>query len=511
MIWIPRLLSFSTGFLSLSQEILWIRLVGLADYNAPQAFGFVLGLYLLGIAVGAELGKRFCRNERDLYLISGWILLAAAFVDFTAPFAFAATVEHRQWVRLAVLVPSVVLVSLLKSMIFPIAHHLGSSRSSNQVGSTVSKVYFANILGSTGGPLLTGFVLMQYFSLQQCMGLMAALTLTLGLFCFSVSGSLPRYAMALGIAALAAPFALPSIILPRIAEASYGEELGPVNHLIENRYGVIHTRPGLEGDDYVFGGNVYDGRTNTDFLTDSNKIRRAYALAALHPAPRRVLVIGLSSGPWTKVIRGFAGIDTMDVVEINPGYAQLIKQYPNLAPILSDPRIRIIYDDGRRWLKRHPTEKYDLVVMNTSFHWRAYTSLLLSQEFLELVKPHLNSGGILAYNATDSPEVLKTASTVFNYVYKLDTFVYAADHDMLQELPHARDRLAAIRLDGKPALDFTDAAVVRKVNDVLTSFESFESVERGAGRKLEAITDQNMLTEYKYGRGLFGYFFRRAP
>jgi spermidine synthase len=224
-----------------------------------------------------------------------------------------------------------------------------------------------------------------------------------------------------------------------------------------------------------------------------------------------VLVIGLSSGPWTKVIRGFAGVDTMDVVEINPGYAQLIKQYPNLAPILSDPRIRIIYDDGRRWLKRHPTEKYDLVVMNTSFHWRAYTSLLLSQEFLELVKPHLNSGGILAYNATDSPEVLKTASTVFKYVYKLDTFVYAADHNMLQELPHARDRLAAIRLDGKPALDFTDAAVVRKVNDVLTSFESFESVERGAGRKLEAITDQNMLTEYKYGRGLFGYFFRRAP
>src|SRR4051794_12217244 len=87
--WIPRLLAFSTGFLSLSQEILWVRLIGFANYNTPQVFGFVLGLYLLGIALGAAFGKRFCSGNSNLYWLSGWILIIAAFVDFATPFAVA--------------------------------------------------------------------------------------------------------------------------------------------------------------------------------------------------------------------------------------------------------------------------------------------------------------------------------------------------------------------------------------------------------------------------------------
>lgn len=470
----------------------------------------VLATYLLGVAIGAELGKRLCRGERDLYLVSARILFVAALFDFAAPYLVAEAFQFRHFVSLMVLVPTLVCVALLKSMIFPIAHHLGSSRSQDTVGSSVSKVYFANILGSAGGPLLTGFVLLQHLPLQQCMHLMAALTFLLALFCLSMSGHLPRYALASVAVALAMPFILPRTVLPRLISGTRTAD-GPVDSIIENRYGIIHTLKSSDGDDSVFGGNIYDGHFNIDLLRDSNKIRRAYVLAALHPAPERVLVIGLSSGSWTKVASGFPGVDTVDVLEINPGYVDLIRSRPEVSSLLSDPHIHLVFDDARRWLKRNPSRTYDLVVMNTTFHWRAYTTLLLSDEFLKLLKSHLKPGGLVAYNATGSPDAAKTASGVFRYVYRLDSFLYAADYDMLRELPRGRARMAAIRLDSRNAVDFQDAAVVRKVDETLASFEPFSAIEAHAPHPLEVITDQNLLTEYRYGNGLFSKFFQLVP
>ena len=45
------LLSALTGFLSLSQEIIWIRILMYATGGIPQVFAYVLGFFLIGIAV----------------------------------------------------------------------------------------------------------------------------------------------------------------------------------------------------------------------------------------------------------------------------------------------------------------------------------------------------------------------------------------------------------------------------------------------------------------------------
>lgn len=66
-----------------------------------------------------------------------------------------------------VLAPLVATTALLKSIVFPIAHHLGSSSDPKQVGRSVSRVYFCNVVGSTFGPLVTGFLLLDLMSLQM--------------------------------------------------------------------------------------------------------------------------------------------------------------------------------------------------------------------------------------------------------------------------------------------------------------------------------------------------------
>src|SRR5262249_26501837 len=117
---------------------------------------------------------------------------------------------------------------------------------------------------------------------------------------------------------------------------------------------------------------------------DNNFVFRAYAIPSFHPRPADVLMIGLSSGSWAQIVANEPGVQRLTIIEINPGYLRLISQYPMVASVLKNPRVSISIDDGRRWLFRNPNRRFDLIVMNTTFYWRAHASNLLSVEFLEL-------------------------------------------------------------------------------------------------------------------------------
>jgi len=498
------------GFLSLSQEILWVRFTGFAYRSAPQAFSFVLGTYLLGIAGGAGLGKRLCRNEDALVANAGRVLLLAGLLDLVMPWIAVLAFGTGKGGGTVVLALVVMTTSLLKSAIFPIAHHLGSPTGRGRVGSSVSKVYFANIVGSFAGPLVTGFGLLQLLSLQQSLALMGSMTLAVGLLCLGTArvSNLATVSLAAG-GALCGTLLLPGRLLPTLIGGTVSPEFdGPLKLVVENRSGIIHVNSASSGGDYILGNNGYDGRTSIDFVLDSNGISRAYILSVLRPRPAHVLVIGLSGGAWTRVLSAFPGVERIDVVEINPGYLQVIRSYPDLAAILSDARVRIHIDDGRRWLKRHPEERFDLIMMNTTMHWRAYTTLLLSREFHALARAHLNPHGVFAYNGTSSYDAFKTATTVFPFVHGYSSLVIASDYDPKPGLARGLERLSELRLDGHPLLDMTRPEVLAKAQRVLGEVVTYEQSVEPAGRPLEVITDQNMIPEYRYGKSLHEFLLR---
>ena len=88
-------------------------------------------------------------------------------------------------------------------------------------------------------------------------------------------------------------------------------------HLVENRSGIIAVEPSAAGD-IIYGGGVYDGRFNLDPVSNSNGIRRAYLIAALHPDPQDVLEVGLSSGSWSRVLADHERVRRLTIFEINP-------------------------------------------------------------------------------------------------------------------------------------------------------------------------------------------------
>ncbi len=275
----------------------------------------------------------------------------------------------------------------------------------------------------------------------------------------------------------------------------------PVQRVIENKSGVIHAVRSKQGGDYIYGGNVYDGTANIDPRVNSNGLQRVFVLAALKPEPKDVLIIGLSTGAWARILTGFPGIERIDAVEINPGYLELIRDYPHISPFLADPRLSLYIDDGRRWLRRHPDRRYDLIVMNTTLHWRAYITNLLSREYLSLIRAHLEPGGVITYNATGSPDVLRTAEEAFPYAFRYASFVVASDHNFRSGIAGGEAQLYRIALDGRQTFDPASAEDREFIHQTLAEpFVSSRQDRIAMDRDPEIITDWNLIPEYKYGR-----------
>jgi spermidine synthase len=273
---------------------------------------------------------------------------------------------------------------------------------------------------------------------------------------------------------------------------------------IENRSGVISVTP----DGRVWGGGAYDGAINTSIVRNQNWIVRAYTIPALHPNPKRMLMIGLASGSWAEVLANAPGLESFTIVEINPGYLDLIGHHPEVAPVLHNPKVTIAIDDGRRWLLGHPESKFDAIVMNTSWHWRAHMSDLLSTEFLELARAHMTPGGLLFFNTTSSEDVWKTALSVYPHALRVVNFAAVSDSPLSLDKKVWKDLLTSYTLEGEPILDMSkkeDKAAL----DTLVGFA--DSIDRPPedygleGRESlvarmkngTVITDDNMACEWR--------------
>lgn len=492
-------LSFCTGFISLSEEILWVRIVGFASEGTPRAFAMVLTAFLGGIALGALAGKGLSERNKATPITAAWLMLVAGGLLLALP-SIITVISHQPFTTGLMLV-LIFLGAALKGTLFPIVHHLGSVQG-DALGCSVSQTYFCNILGATLGPLVIGLFLLDHFSSGSSLQLLGALCFISALppLLFGLKTG-EKWAKIIGLVIcffglLLYPVLRPAglSLMPRLANAGDSE----IRIFIENRHGVVHS-VATPGEDTVYGGNVYDGKTNTNLVRNTNMIDRAYLLYGLHPAPKRVLVIGLSSGAWTRIITAMPTVERIDVVEINPGYVEMIRSYPHLAPLLDDRRLNLHIDDGRRWLRRSH-QQFDMIVMNTTFHWRANITNLLSVEMLQLISDSLAPDGVFAFNTTSSYDAFKTASKVFPHAYMFRNFVYAGKYDFREQLPKLPERLKQFRQEGK--LMFPDnpeyQGALSKL--ALIKFIRIDQIAEVFPRQLETVTDQNMITEFRYGR-----------
>jgi spermidine synthase len=496
----PAAFSFWCGLSSLGLEILWVRLFGYAHQGNPKAFGFVLCAFLVGVAFGAAAGRRRCVSHAAeparLWLAMGWCLLWSGLAAVALPVLFAEA--NRTPFALLTAFIGIALTAFLLAFCFPIAHHLGAQTSSRQ-GRSFARVYASNVAGSALGPLLTGYLLLEYLSLQQAFQLVALLQLAVGaVTCWLAARPAARSAGRFYLPVFALVVALAVWSLPPDPHWLIQQvQVDRAKTIHENRQGVIALVEGGAEGDMVLGGNAYDGRTNTDLVVNSNGLHRLTLMSVVKPRPRRVLMVGMSIGSWLAVVRRFPGVEHIDVIEINPGYVVTAQAYEAQRAAMADPRVAIHIDDARRWLRLNPAEKYDAIIMNTTFHWRSNATLLLSSEFLSIMRQHLEPGGVLCFNATGSLDALFTASSVFAHAWRYSNFVYAADHDFrpLKDAPEALQTYRNLFFGGA----VSPAGDQQLLGYLARPFVDYASDRLAAGREGELITDENMVTEFRRG------------
>jgi spermidine synthase len=514
--WLALLLSGLSGLVALSSELIWFRSWSFAVMGVASSFGSLLGFYLLGIAGGSFASARLCRDRtaealRPVVWAIALCVLAASVLGFlvTPAIGLAARLG-----REPAALPFVALTTTLMGAVFPLISHAGVSPD-DRAGSRVSYLYVANIVGSATGSLLTGFVLMDLWSLRTIATVvaLAGLVLAAGVMLLA-RPSRPELArggagiVAVGVAILALGPALYRDVYEKMQLGKSYDPAHPFAHIVETRSGVITV-----GDDgRIYGGGAYDGVFQVDLHDDRNGIYRALAMGATRPAAREVLMIGLSSGSWARVIAAFPSVQRLTIIEINPGYLELIRLYPGGAELLANPKVRVVIDDGRRWMQRHPEARFDLIVQNTTWHWRGHITNLLSREYLELTHAHLTPGGLFFYNTTFSPHAQKAAVTLFPYAWRVGSFVAASDAPIAFDKERWRAFLSSFRLEGRPLLDLTTARDRQQLEKVLAIADKVD--EEGDERQVnvgietrdhmvarlataEVVTDDNMRVEWR--------------
>jgi len=504
-------LAACTGFISLSYEILWVRAYAYASKGHATGFPLLLGSYLAGIAFGSLLGKRICSTldpadrSRTLRTI-GVVVLIVNLLAFSLVPAVSMIVQH---LKIGIMLPMTVLAATGFGVLFPLIAH-ASVAADGRVGQRVSYLYVANIVGSTIGSLSTGFILMDALGFAQIATFLAVSGALFG-------GALLLIANAQGRPLGAAVLAAAVLLVGFGGEAAHGDMFGRL--LFREKYPtspkivrVVESKSGIctvDESGTLYGGGVYDGKFSVDLVNDRNILIRPAIVSAFHAAPKRMLVIGLGTGSWAQMIAQHPQAERVDIIEINTGQTEIIADMAPVKSLLTNPKVRIILDDGARWLRHHPEAKYDAIVMNTTYSWRAHSTNLLSSEFLELMREHLLPGGIALYNATSSEVVYKTAASVYPHAVRVVNSMLVSDSPLVPDKARWRDILLKFRPDGRPLFDMNDAHHRARLEEILSIVDTLAEPSPGRQR-LEpresllarlgdkpVITEDNMATEWQ--------------
>ena len=503
------LLAALGGFISLSYEIFLFRTVSYASGSSATAFGLTLACFLTGIAGGSHSAGKACETlpPTDAMRKAADELVVANLLGLL----FLPAMGHFAWLDRGVFAVAMLMVYLIArrwGSLLPYLAQFGV-RADDRAGMQTGLLYFANILGSAAGAILTGFVLTNYLTLVQiAVALVIAGTVcVLSLIAMLDVGRmerLKRAAVAVGLSAVAV--VVTPLLSERVLESLLFKDTADhaFNHVVENRSGIIT----VDMDGTVFGNGMYDGRFNTRLQDDRNGVIRPYALSLFHAAPRDVLMIGLASGSWAQVIANNPAVNSLTIVEINPGYITLIEQQPEVASVLRNPKVTIIMDDGRRWLTHHPERRFDAIVSNTTWNFRANASNLLSIEFLRLGQQHLNPHGIMFYNTTESPRVQRTACLAFPYGVQFTNHMVVSETPIDWNFFRWRQTLESYVIDGHKQFDSQSAGDRALLDSLTTTDHSSQHLIEGCPEVLArtaggvSITDDNMGTEWRYSFGL---------
>jgi spermidine synthase len=404
-----RALAFAVGFLALAYEMYLYRVVALSFEPKPYTFATVLCFYLLWWSIGVLLARWMPWNL-------AYTLVATAAATLVAPllagYPWPATLDARHALfALGFWLPCLGFGAAFGQLVIRVAVNWG-----NDVG----RFYGWNTIGACSG--IVAGVLIGYEAHPTFM----LLTISLGYLVLAgavLAEEGRRMPAARSARALAAAAA--------VTMGLWASELGVlVLTLQDERARNARTYYGPEGVVEVRDGRnlIWNGLGHAVLSENENHVGNHNWSLAIAPllahTPGRdkdVLIVGLGGGTTVGTLARSSTVRAVDVYDINPDLELLLSDFPEgTLHVGTTPKIRMLWQDGRTGLTLS-SRRYDVITQQPLYLKQAGSSILLSREYMELVRSRLKSGGVFCIysnalgHAGQALIVRQTAAGVFRY------------------------------------------------------------------------------------------------
>ncbi len=471
-----------SGAAALGAEVVWTRLLGLMLGATVYTFSLILAVFLVGLGVGSALGAMRARNlsgPAAARAALGWAqIFAVAGIAWTA-FMLARSLPY--WpinpllstqpgytfqVDVVRVIWAILPATLLWGMSFPLAL-AGAASPGDDPGRLVGRVYAANTFGAIAGALAFSIVLIPWIGTGNCERVLIVLAGAAGLAVL-----LPyvqtRRSMA-AAAGLAVAMAVTVYLASTVEQApgmliAYGRRI----MISANRSKLLYSGEGINSSIAITqwddGAVQFHVSGKVEASTESYDMRLQRMLghmpALVHPNPEKVLVVGFGAGVTAGSFVVHPEVKRIVICEMEPLIPPTATRYfaQQNFDVMHDPRTQIFYDDARHFVLTTP-EKFDIITSDPIHPWVKGSATLYSREYFQLVKSHLNPGGVVTQwvplYESDLETVKSEIATFFDvfpngtiWANELDrggydVFLLGQNEPMRIDLDKLEDRLAA--------------------------------------------------------------------
>jgi len=394
----PRLLVAAlacAGFAGVSFELAAIRALALSFDNTIYSFAVTVSAFLVGIVLGSAVVRRaphlatgrvpastILAGATLALAIAGYLLSTATGLRQVLLAVFGSTwtgtVLAEMTTAVLLVLPAAASTSLVFCALAPRVVRALSSESHD-----LSIALLANLVGSALAPLVSGLVAMP---LDGARGAVRGAVIALGLAAAWLGGGRGTSAMLLLIS-FGCAIALP----PQLHRWAMGSN----QEVVEAREGADGAVAVERHGSSLFlrtGSHYFDGGDTSIFAEK----REGHLPMLLHPAPHRVLVLGVGTGTTLGAVARHPGVE-VDGVDL---FAEVMDVLPRFSrandDVQKNPSVRLHHADARSFVRSLAAraEKYDVVIADLYHANELGAGSLYTREHFQAIREVLAPGGL---------------------------------------------------------------------------------------------------------------------
>ncbi|MBN1983675.1 MAG: fused MFS/spermidine synthase, partial [Chitinivibrionales bacterium] len=417
VIGLVSLLFFASGFLALGYEMLWTRYLTLIIHNTIYTYVLTLSVTLAGIVFGScltiwPLGRAIYPIR--LFAVSQAVIGLSTLIIMLLPTGFWHRALNTQniVIQLGIISSLFLIPALMSGIAYPSVMAAVTSHyrlAARRVGFMTA----LNTFGGICGVILVAFIALPVIGLSKSVSAATLASIGISLiviWTFEKRTVRPRTIM-ISLVMVALWALIPVVLKTRIPQ----DFLASKTQLIDYKEGLnsnLAVVRALDGITTLEIDRLWQGQKGW-----THQIMAAHIPMILHREPRDICVVGVGVGQIAERFLYYP-INHLTCVDIEKELYPLIKKHFS-ADWSSDPRVSLVVDDGKNYLK-HSTERFDIISVEVGQTFRPGLASFYTKDFYAHAAKKLKSGGMLCqfvplvfFTPTEYKALISTFISVF--------------------------------------------------------------------------------------------------